>query len=243
MAREHPGYSPKVLVVDDEPRYRRLIVTNLKLAGYQTVEAPDGTVALELLATHDPDVVLLDLRLPDLDGYEVCRRIRHRSRVPIVMVTAMDTEAATIQGLDFGADDYVVKPFRPEELLARIRAVLRRVKSTEMDLPLVCGDVTLDPATRELLVEDRRAPLTPTEWRLIETFVQQCGKVLTHEYLLSHVWGPEYHSDSEYLRVYVRRLRKMIEKDPKNPLRLTTRAGIGYVLNGRAEADDRPPTP
>lgn len=243
MARENPGYSPKVLVVDDEPRYRRLIVTNLKLAGYQAVEAPDGVAALELLAVHDPDVVLLDLRLPDLDGYEVCRRIRHRSRVPIVMVTAMDTEAATIQGLDFGADDYVVKPFRPEELLARIRAVLRRVKGADLDVPLACGDVTLDPATREVLVDDRRSPLTPTEWRLMETFVQQCGKVLTHEYLLSHVWGPEYHSDSEYLRVYVRRLRKMIERDPRAPLRLTTRAGIGYVLNGQVPADERTLSP
>lgn len=243
MARENPGYSPKVLVVDDEPRYRRLIVTNLKLAGYQAVEAPDGIAALELLAVHDPDVVLLDLRLPDLDGYEVCRRIRHRSRVPIVMVTAMDTEAATIQGLDFGADDYVVKPFRPEELLARIRAVLRRVKGADLDVPLACGDVTLDPATREVLVDDRRSPLTPTEWRLMETFVQQCGKVLTHEYLLSHVWGPEYHSDSEYLRVYVRRLRKMIERDPRAPLRLTTRAGIGYVLNGQVPADERTLSP
>lgn len=223
------GFQERILVVDDEPRYRRLIATNLHLAGYLVEEAEDGPAALRALAAQACDLVVLDLKLPVMDGYEVCRRIRQESPVPIIMVTALDTEAEMIRGLDFGADDYVVKPFRPETLLARIRAVLRRSGGGQPGL-LACGAISLDPVTRELVVRGERKSLTATEWRLMNLFVAQCGHVLTHDYLLARVWGPEYQDDVEYLRVYVRRLRHLIEEDPKEPRHLITRAGIGYVL-------------
>lgn len=240
MSREagaRGGSRELILVVDDEPRYRRLIVTNLHLAGYATREAEDGAAALEALERHPPDLVLLDLRLPTLDGYEVCRRIRQRSAVPIVMVTALDTEADLVRGLDTGADDYIVKPFGPDELLARIRAVLRRSALPEAERMAGCGAVRLDPATRSVLVDGRQEALTPTEWRLLSLLVAHCGKVLTHEFLLARVWGPEYHSDYEYLRVYIRRLRHLLEADPSHPVRLVTRPAIGYMLR----PDPNPP--
>ncbi|MGC8487826.1 MAG: response regulator transcription factor [Clostridia bacterium] len=224
------GFEQRILVVDDEPRYRRLISTNLHLAGYLVEEAADGAEALATLRSHPCDLVVLDLRLPDMDGYEVCRRIRQESRVPVVMVTALDTEAEMIQGLDFGADDYVVKPFRPETLLARIRAVLRRSRGGTPEAVSACGSIALDPVTREVVVRGERKPLTATEWRLMSLFVSQCGHVLTHDYLLARAWGPEYQDDVEYLRVYVRRLRHLIEVEPRHPRHLVTRAGIGYVL-------------
>ncbi len=228
------GFQERILIVDDEPRYRRLIVTNLRLEGYLVEEAADGPQALTTLSERPCDLVVLDLRLPIMDGYEVCRRIRQESNVPIVMVTALDTEAEMIRGLDFGADDYVVKPFRPETLLARIRAVLRRSRTGGGPIVSECGAVSLDPVTRELIVRGDRKALTATEWRLMNLFVGQCGHVLTHEYLLARVWGPEYQDDVEYLRVYVRRLRQLVEEDPKHPRHLVTRAGIGYMLTDSA---------
>lgn len=219
---------PVVLIVEDEPRYRKLIATNLRLTNYVPVEAGTGREALDLLAQTQCDLVLLDIRLPDIDGYEVCRRIRQQWTVPIIMVTALDTDAQMIQGLDFGADDYVVKPFRPETLLARIRAVLRR--GSVAPVHLGCGDIALDAERREAIVRGVRKPLTPTEWRLLHLFVQECGRVLTHDYILARIWGPDYQGETEYLRVYVRRLRRLIEEDPSQPKRLVTRAGVGYVL-------------
>lgn len=220
----------RVLVVDDEPKYRRLIVTNLRLAGYETEEAGDAASTLQVLATAEPDLILLDLRLPGLDGVQLCRRIRERSWVPIIMVTALDAEPQLVAGLDAGADDYIAKPFSPDELLARIRAVLRRHRQSAPSEQLACGGVALDSGTRTVTADGRATRLTPTEWRLLAEFVRQCGKVLTHEYLLTRVWGAGYQSDHEYLRVYVRRLRQAIEADPRHPLRLVTHAGIGYVL-------------
>jgi two-component system KDP operon response regulator KdpE len=220
----------RILIVDDEPRYRRLIATNLRLAGFRIAEAADGSEALRALGEQPCDLVLLDLRLPGLDGYEVCRRIRQESAVPIVMVTALDSDAHMIQGLEFGADDYIAKPFHPDALVARVRAVLRRVRGTEVARSQACGSLLLDPTGREVVVDGVRRALTPTEWRLLQLFVTHCGRVLTHDYLLAHVWGPEYQGEVEYLRVYVRRLRHLIERDPRNPRRLVTRAGIGYVL-------------
>ncbi len=230
------GFQERILVVDDEPRYRRLIATNLHLEGYLVDEAEDGPAALRALSVRSCDLVVLDLRLPVMDGYEVCRRIRQQSNVPVVMVTALDTEAEMIRGLDFGADDYVVKPFRPEALLARIRAVLRRSRAGGGAGVAACGGVALDPVTRELIVRGERKALTATEWRLMNLFVGQCGHVLTHDYLLARVWGPEYQDDVEYLRVYVRRLRQLVEEDPKHPRHLVTRAGIGYMLTDGAPA-------
>ena len=224
------GLGGRVLVVDDEPKYRRLIVANLRLAGYDTDEAGDAGSTLEAMAAAEPDVILLDLRLPGVDGVQLCRRIRERSWVPIIMVTALAAEPQLVAGLDAGADDYMAKPFSPEELLARIRAVLRRHRQSVPSEQLACGGVALDSDTRTVTADGRATRLTPTEWRLMAEFIRQCGKVLTHEYLLTRVWGPAYQSDHEYLRVYVRRLRQAIEVDPRHPLRLVTLAGIGYAL-------------
>ncbi len=234
----------RVLVVDDEPKYRRLIVTNLRLAGYDTDEAGDAARTLQVLAESEPDLILLDLRLPGLDGVELCRRIRERSWVPIIMVTALAAEPQLVAGLDAGADDYIAKPFSPEELLARIRAVLRRHRQRAPQEQLACGGVALDRDSRTVTADGRATRLTPTEWRLLAEFIRQCGKVLTHEYLLTRVWGPAYQSDHEYLRVYVRRLRQAIEADPRHPMRLVTLAGIGYVLKpsaGPASGSDSTP--
>ncbi len=228
------GVGGRVLVVDDEPKYRRLIVTNLRLAGYDTDEAGDAASTLKVLADTEPDLILLDLRLPGVDGVQLCRRIRERSWVPIIMVTALDAEAQLVAGLDAGADDYIAKPFSPDELLARIRAVLRRHRQSVPREQLACGGVALDSDARTVTADGRATRLTPTEWRLMAEFIRQCGKVLTHEYLLTRVWGSAYQSDHEYLRVYVRRLRQAIETDPRHPSRLVTLAGIGYVLKPSA---------
>ena len=235
------GSAGRVLVVDDEPKYRRLIVTNLHFAGYETDEAEDAASTLGALAAAEPDLILLDLRLPGSDGVQLCRRIRERSWVPIIMVTALDAEPQLVAGLDAGADDYVAKPFSPEELLARIRAVLRRHRQRVPSEHLACGGVALDGDTRTVVADERATRLTPTEWRLLAEFVRQCGKVLTHEYLLTRVWGAGYQSDHEYLRVYVRRLRQAIEADPRHPVRLVTHAGIGYVLKPMDVAAPPPP--
>ncbi len=220
----------RVLVVDDEPKYRRLIVTNLKLAGYETEEAEDASSALAAVTGSEPDVILLDLRLPGVDGIRLCQRIREWSWVPIIMVTALDAEPTLVAGLDAGADDYIAKPFSPDELMARIRAVLRRHRQSLPTEQLACGGVLMDASSRTVLAAGRETRLTPTEWRLLAEFVRHCGKVLTHEHLLTRVWGPAYRSDHEYLRVYVRRLRQAIEVDPRQPMRLLTHAGVGYIL-------------
>lgn len=226
-------HNVSILVVEDEPKYRRLIVTNLKLAGYNVQEAENGHVALQLLHDHEPDLVLLDLRLPELDGFEVCQRIRRLSPLPIIVLTALNTEMDIIRALDMGADDYVIKPFSSEELMARIRALLRRSHASlvSADEPLTCGQITLKMEERAIVHGDKRTRLTPTEWRLMREFVINCGKVLTHEHLLGRVWGPGFQQDNEYLRVYVRRLRSYIEPDSRRPVYLITHAGIGYVLH------------
>lgn len=219
-----------VLVIDDEAKYRRLIKTNLTMAGYDVVEAADGHEALSQIYAHEPDLILLDLRLPDMDGFQLCERIRQLSTVPVMALTALTAESDTIQALDLGADDYLSKPFSPGELLARIRALLRRSRDLLQAAEQGCGHVRLVSDTREIEGPNGRTRLTPIEWRLCREFTAHCGKVLTHEHLLTHVWGPGYHSEHEYLRVYIRRIRSYIEPDPHNPVYLVSHAGIGYAL-------------
>lgn len=219
-----------VMVVDDEAKYRRLIKTNLVMAGYEVEEAADGHGALTLIYQREPDVVLLDLRLPDMDGFHLCERIRKLSAVPIMVLTALDSEQDTIQALDLGADDYLSKPFSPGEMLARIRALLRRTRDLGQTGDAISGDIHLIKDTRELEGPNGRVRLTPTEWRLGQEFVSHAGKVLTHEHLLARVWGPEYQTEHEYLRVYIRRLRSYIEPDPHHPVYLVSHAGVGYAL-------------
>ncbi|MCL5116404.1 MAG: response regulator transcription factor [Firmicutes bacterium] len=219
-----------VLVIDDEAKYRRLIRANLAMAGYDVQEAADGHEALQVIYQREPDVVLLDLRLPDMDGFTLCQRIRKMSSVPVMVLTALDSEADTIQALDLGADDYLSKPFSPGEMLARIRALLRRSRDLLQAEPMGCGDIRLAKDTREVEGPTGRVRLTPIEWRLCLELTSHCGKVLTHEHLLSRVWGAEYLSEHEYLRVYIRRLRSYIEPDPHHPVYLVSHAGVGYAL-------------
>lgn len=221
----------RILVVDDEERYRRLLTVNLNMEGFKTVEACNATEAMQALYDDEPDLIILDMRLPEVDGFQLCKRIRQISTVPILALTALNTESDLIHALDLGADDYMAKPFSLQELLARIRALVRRSQGQQEVGNATCGDIRMDPELREVHVGSETARLTPTEWRLMTEFVAHCGKVLTHQALLSATWGPEYQEDFEYLRVYIRRLRGHIEPNPRHPVYLVTHAGIGYVLH------------
>jgi DNA-binding response OmpR family regulator len=222
-----------ILVVDDEPRYIRAIQINLEASGYEVITARDGQTAIELAASEEPDLVLLDIRMVGLDGYEVCRRIREFSAVPIIMLTALAEDADKVAGLDVGADDYVTKPFSADELLARVRAALRRVELSERQDPsstLQAGDLLVDLAQQRVFVRSQEVNLTPTEYRLLCELVRQAGRVLVPEYLLEKVWGMGYEGENRLLWQAVHRLRRKIERDPRNPQHIQTRPGIGYVF-------------
>jgi DNA-binding response OmpR family regulator len=222
-----------VLVVDDEPRYVRWMTVNLKAAGYRVLAAADGQAALETTAAEQPDLVLLDIGLPLMSGLEVCRAIREFSTVPIIMVTAKAAESDTVAGLDAGADDYLPKPFGPPELLARVRAALRRARYADAPAsePLFQhGDLTIDYARHTVSRGGEPIALTPTEYKLLVRLARQPGRVLLPEELLSAVWGPEYREETQHVRLYVSRLRRKIEPDPEHPRYVLTRAGIGYFF-------------
>jgi len=222
-----------ILVVDDEPRYIRAIQINLEASDYEVITARDGQTAIELAASEKPDLILLDIRMVGLDGYEVCRRIREFSAVPIIMLTALAEDADKVAGLDVGADDYVTKPFSADELLARVRAVLRRVELSEQQHPsstFQAGDLLVDLAQQRVFVRSQEVNLTPTEYRLLCELVRQAGRVLVPEYLLEKVWGMGYEGENRLLWQAVHRLRRKIERDPRNPQHIQTRPGIGYVF-------------
>ncbi len=223
----------RILVVEDEPKYIWAITTNLKARGYLVLSAQDGQKAVELAVSEEPDLVLLDIKIPGLNGYEVCQRIREFSTVPIIMITAMAEEADKVYGLEMGADDYITKPFSSKELIARIRAVLKRAPS-ELDRhtspDLVCGDIRIDLARRRVTVGEREIYLTPTEYSLLYELAIHPNQVLFHDYLLTKVWGSEYRNDVDYLRSYIHYLRKKLEPDPGNPKYILSNPGIGYML-------------
>lgn len=222
-----------ILVVDDEPRYIRAIQINLEASGYEVITARDGQTAIELTASEEPDLILLDIRMVGLDGYEICQRIREFSAVPIIMLTALAEDADKVAGLDVGADDYVTKPFSADELLARVRAVLRRVELSERQDPsstFQAGDLLVDLAQQRVFVRSQEVNLTPTEYRLLCELVRQAGRVLMPEYLLEKVWGMGYEGENRLLWQAVHRLRRKIERDPRNPQHIQTRPGIGYVF-------------
>jgi DNA-binding response OmpR family regulator len=223
----------RILVVDDEPRYVQAIQINLEASGYEMLTARDGQTAIELAATEEPDLILLDIRMLGLDGYEVCRRIREFSAVPIIMLTALAEDADKVKGLDIGADDYVTKPFSADEILARVRAVLRRVELSERQSPcptFQAGDLLVDFAQQRVFACGQEANLTPTEYRLLCELVRQAGRVLVPEYLLEKVWGMGYEAENHLLWQAVHRLRRKIERDPRNPKYIQTRPGLGYVF-------------
>ena len=225
--------STKILVVDDEPRYVRLMEANLNSEGFDVLKTYDGQSAVELVADKQPDLVLLDVMMPGLNGFGACERIREFSSVPIIMVTAKGEEQDRVHGLDVGADDYIVKPFSATELLARVRAVLRRAQvsgSSFQQSVFSHGNLRIDLARAEVFKEDKMIFLSATEYRLLLQFVHNQGNILTSEDLLVNVWGPEYREDKEILWVSISRLRQKLEDDPRNPLHIVTRSGMGYTM-------------
>jgi len=222
-----------ILVVDDEPRYVRLMEANLLPEGYQVLKAYEGQKAVELVAEKQPDLVLLDVMMPGLDGFQACERIREFSQVPIIMVTAKGEEQDRVKGLDRGADDYVVKPFSATELLARVRAVLRRAQvsgSAFQQAIFNHSNLKIDFARAEVFKDDRMVFLSATEYRLLLQFAHSPGRILSSEDLLMNVWGPEYKDDKEILWVSISRLRQKLEDDPRNPKHIVTRSGMGYTM-------------
>lgn len=220
-----------ILVVDDEPRMVNFMRMNLELEGCRVISASNGREALEKARDEMPDVVLLDIMMPVMDGFETLRRLRQASSVPVLVLTAKDDEEDRIKGLELGADDYIGKPFSHRELVSRIRAVLRRYNTpppAPQTLVRVDDRLQIDFARREVLVNGERVNLRPTEYRLLYHLVQNAGYVMTHEQLLSKVWGPEYRDETHYLRLYITYLRQKIEEDPANPKYILTERGIGY---------------
>jgi len=230
---ETDKFSPKgkiVLVVDDEKRMVEFIRMNLELEGYRVSTAHNGLEALQRLRDDLPDLVLLDVMMPQMDGFEALQRIREVSAVPVIMVTVRGEEPDLVHGLELGADDYIAKPFSPRELLTRIKALLRRAEMPAAAESRIVVDegLTIDTAKREVVVRGQIVKLRPTEYRLLYHLVQNAGWVMTHEMLLSKVWGPEYRDETGYLRLYVTYLRQKIEEDPAHPRYILTERGVGY---------------
>ena len=228
---ESSSHRRKVLVVDDEPRMIRFIRLNLEHDGFEVYEASSGTEALNKIRDRLPDLILLDVMMPDLDGFETLRLIREISTVPVIMLTAKGEEDDRVRGLELGADDYVTKPFSPRELVSRVRAVLRR---TEMPTQPVHDAIEVDDRLkidfdrREVWVDGKLIKLRPTEYKLLYHLVQNAGWVMPHEQLLAKVWGYEYRDETHYLRLYINYLRQKLERDPSHPEYILTERGVGY---------------
>jgi DNA-binding response OmpR family regulator len=222
----------KLLLIDDSQDIQKLVGMFLERDGYQVLRASNGQEGLRQLAQGQPDLVLLDIMMPDVDGWETCRRMREISNIPIIMLTAKAQEIDIVRGLEMGADDYVTKPFDLSELRARIQSLLRRTRVAESDekSPLVLSDnwLHIDLSKHIVMANDRPVDLTPTEFRLLAALVQKAGCVIPHRKLLRQVWGPEYGDEVHYLKLYVRYLRQKLEKDPSNPEYLLTEWGVGY---------------
>jgi two-component system KDP operon response regulator KdpE len=227
---------PTILVAEDDPRMMRLVQRNLELAGYRVLTAGDGEQALQLAEIEPCSLLVLDVMMPILDGLEVCRRVREFSSVPIVIITARNAERDVVLGLDAGADDYLTKPFGAPELLARVRAVLRRSQlgSSPAEVRRAthrCGDLEIDFGQHQVMLRGKLVSLTPTEYRILSQLAQYPGRVLTHEELLSKVWGPAYKDETHLLRVNMSRLRDKIEQDRGQPRYILSRPGLGYLLS------------
>ena len=227
--------SATVLIVDDEPQIRRVLRTTLSSHGYAVVEARTGDEALEVIRSEQVDLILLDLNMPGRSGLEICGDIRASGDVPIIMLTVRNNERDKVQALDAGADDYVVKPFGSEELMARIRAALRRAAPPDALPSFVSGDLSIDFEKRLVTVKDQAVRLTPKEFDLLRYLVSNQGRPLPHRRLLQAVWGPDYGDETEYLRVFINQLRKKIEPDPHNPRYIHTEPWVGYRFEPPAD--------
>jgi two-component system, OmpR family, KDP operon response regulator KdpE len=220
-----------ILVVDDEPPIRRLLRTSLTAQGYDVLEAAGGQEALDAVARDKPDLVILDLGLPDLGGIEVIRALRQRSSLPIIVLSVRDDERGKVEALDLGADDYVIKPFGVDELVARIRTALRHRFQVQGEKPVfTAGDLAVDLVRRSVKRGGEEVHLSPKEYDLLAELVANAGKVLTHRHILSKVWGPAHTEDAQYLRVFIRNLRSKLEPDPARPQLILTEPGVGYRL-------------
>lgn len=240
-----------ILVVDDEPRMVRFIRMNLEVEGCQVVKASDGLEALKKVREEIPDLVILDVMMPNMDGFETLHEIREFSDVPVIMLTVRAEEEDRVRGLELGADDYLGKPFSPRELVSRIKAVLRRAEmppAVDKALLKVDDDLSIDFSRREVIVQGERIKLRPTEWRLLYHLVNNAGWVMSHDMLLSKVWGPEYRDADHYVRLYITYLRQKIEKDTSNPKYILTERGMGYRFvdfdnKPKGEIESLPPPP
>jgi two-component system KDP operon response regulator KdpE len=222
----------RILLAEDEAALRDFVSRNLRIRGFEVFEASNGLEAMALYEREHPHLLILDLMMPRMDGLEVCRRVREHSTVPIIVLTALYAESDKVAALDLGADDYLTKPFGVEELLARVRAVLRRTQWETAPLPSGeskrFGDLEIDLPGHVVRLRGEEVRLSPTEFAVLEQLVTHAGKVLTHRMLLQRIWGPEYGGEAEYLRVYINRLRQKLESDPAHPRSLLTEPGVGY---------------
>jgi DNA-binding response OmpR family regulator len=231
-----PVKKTTIVAADDDPQLLRLITRNLEFEGYAVLPTSDGQQALEQLEAHSPDLVLLDVMMPKMDGFTVCQRVREFSAVPIIIVTARGQDQDKVRGLDLGADDYLTKPFSVDELLARVRAVLRRAQFTANEhthalrTTSTIGDLTIDYSQHLVTKAGQEFLLTAIEYRILAYLAQNVGRVVTQDLLLEHVWGSEYLGESHMLQVNINRLRRKIEADPSHPRYILTKVGVGYFL-------------
>jgi two-component system KDP operon response regulator KdpE len=229
----------RILIVEDDPSIQRILKRSLLVNGYEVTVVDSGRQAVELVRTQQPDLILLDLSLPgDIDGMEVCTQVRQISQAPIIVVSARSEEPLKVQALDLGADDYQTKPFNTEELLARVRSCLRRVATQGAENPskpdivaTTDGYLRMNLMRHQVFAGDQKINLTPTEYELLRQLMLNAGKVMTHRVLLREVWGPEYGDEADYLRVYVRQLRRKVEPEASQPRYIITEPGVGYVFN------------
>ena len=222
---------PRILVVDDEPGIIRALQTSLEANGFETLAATNGSEALEAIDEELPDLLILDIIMPKMDGFEVCRRVRQLSEIPIIMLSARKSEEDKVRCLNLGSDDYISKPFNMNELVARVKAVLRRttrIGTTSAQSSFTCGSLTIDFAKRRVTIAGNEVRLTPTEFSLLQELTLNADKVLTHTHLLKTVWGPEYGQEREYLRVFAGRLRAKLEPNPLDPKYIVNVPGVGY---------------
>ena len=241
-----PAKKSTILVADDDPQLLRLMTRNLQFEGYDLLTASDGKQALDLFEQYHPDLLLLDVMMPKMDGFAVCASVREFSAAPIIIVTARGQDQDKIQGLDLGADDYLTKPFSVDELLARVRAVLRRTNFSTHELShnisttptaTTIGALTIDYAQRLATVHGKEIALTPIEYRILSYLAQNAGRVITQDLLLEHVWGVEYVGEGHMLQVNMNRLRRKIEPDPVHPRYVLTKVGIGYLLAAQPDKE------
>jgi DNA-binding response OmpR family regulator len=241
-----PAKKTTILTADDDPQLLRLVARNLQLEGYEVLTASDGKQALEEVEAHMPDLVLLDVMMPKMDGFTVCHRVREFSAVPIIIITARGQDQDKVRGLDLGADDYLTKPFSVDELLARVRAVLRRAQFTTNEqshalrTTTAIGDLSIDFTQHLVTMKGKEMVLTPTEYRILSYLAQNAGRIVTQDLLLEHVWGSEYVGEGHMLQVNINRLRRKIEPDSSHPHYIMTKVGIGYLLAAHPDVSAAP---